>query len=112
MRHAILTHQPLKVFVERVSVGAPWWFNDSPHGMRSALEYVATVDLLANTGGMVTDSRKLISFGSRTEMYRRILCSAVGEMVDRGQMPMEEAVELVRWMAYERPKSLFFGGFE
>ncbi len=108
------THLPTLATVARaypkVSVGVPWWFNDSPHGMRSALEYVATVDLLANTGGMVTDSRKLISIGSRTEMFRRVLCSVVGQMVNRGQIPTVEAEALVRWMVYDRPRTLFFDG--
>jgi glucuronate isomerase len=108
------THQPSVTTVARafhnVSLGVPWWFNDSPYGMETQLRYVATVDLLANSAGMVTDSRKLISFGSRTEMFRRVLCSVVGDMVDRGQMPMPEAVELVNAIAYERPKELFFGG--
>ena len=93
-----------------VSLGVPWWFNDSPFGIKTHLRYVGTVDLLANSAGMVTDSRKLISFGSRTEMFRRVLCDAVGEMVERGQIPMPEAVDLVRSIAYERPRALFFGG--
>ena len=90
-----------------VSLGAPWWFNDSSYGMETSLRYVATVDLLANHAGMVTDSRKLMSFGSRTEMWRRAMCNVVGDMVERGQMPGEAAEELVIGLAYEQPKSLF-----
>jgi len=91
-----------------VSLGAPWWFNDSPHGMEASLRYLATVDLLASHAGMVTDSRKLMSFGSRTEMWRRAMCNVVGEMVERGQMPLEAAEDLVVGLAYGWPKSLFF----
>jgi glucuronate isomerase len=92
-----------------VSLGAPWWFNDSPNGMESSLRYVGTVDLLANHAGMVTDSRKLISFGSRTEMWRRAMCNTIGAMVERGQLPMAAAEALTRGLAYEQPKRLFFG---
>jgi glucuronate isomerase len=106
-------HQPSLTTVARafpgVSLGVPWWFNDSPYGMEIQLRYVGTVDLLANSAGMVTDSRKLISFGSRTEMFRRALSEIVGGMVERGQIPMPEAGDLVRSIAYERPKALFFG---
>jgi glucuronate isomerase len=106
------THQPSLATIARafpnVSLGAPWWWNDSPHGMETQLRYVATVDLLANHAGMVTDSRKLMSFGSRTEMFRRVLCNVVGGMVERGQTPRAEAADLVRSLAYERPKKLFF----
>ncbi len=92
-----------------VQVGAAWWFNDSPFGMEMQLKYLATVDVLANHAGMVTDSRKLISFGSRTEMFRRVLCQVVGEMVERGQVPDGPALDLVRNLCYHRPYSLFFG---
>ena len=57
--------------------------------------------------GMVTDSRKLISFGSRTEMFRRVLCQVAGEMVERGQIPEEPAERLVRRLCHDRAKELF-----
>ncbi|KAF2959008.1 glucuronate isomerase [Thermotoga sp. Ku-13t] len=94
---------------ENVFLGAPWWFNDSPFGMRWHLEYIASVDLLSNFVGMVTDSRKLMSYGSRTEMFRRVLCDVVGTMVERGQIPLGEAIELCRELSYSRPKEFFFG---
>ncbi|WP_128905194.1 glucuronate isomerase [Halorubrum amylolyticum] len=105
------THYPTVATVARafpnVSVGAAWWFNDSPNGIRSQLEYVGTVDLLANYGGMVSDSRKLMSFGSRFEMFRRSLANVVGEMVERGQIPMTVAEGRVRQVSYERPAELW-----
>lgn len=91
-----------------VFIGAPWWFNDSPYGMETYLKYIATVDILHNTAGMVTDSRKLLSFGSRTEVFRRVLSSVLGEMVEKGQMPFKEAEKLAVRLSYEGPKELFF----
>ncbi|WP_041082391.1 glucuronate isomerase [Thermotoga profunda] len=93
---------------ENVFLGAPWWFNDSPYGMQLQLQYIASVDLLSNLVGMVTDSRKLMSYGSRTEMFRRVLSSVVGEMVEKGQIPLKEAVELCVELSYTRPKEFFF----
>jgi len=105
------THYPTVATIARafpnVSVGAAWWFNDSPHGMTEQMEYVSTVDLLANHGGMVSDSRKLLSFGSRFEMFRRSLSEAVGSMVDRGQIPYDVAEDLVRHVASDRPETLW-----
>lgn len=91
-----------------VFLGAPWWFNDSPIGMERQLEYIASVDLLWSHAGMVTDSRKLISFGSRTEMFRRILCNVTGKMIERGQLPADPGLDLVRWLSYQRQIELFF----
>ncbi len=107
------THLPTLATIARafpnISLGAPWWFNDSPFGMEQHLRYAATVDLLSNHAGMVTDSRKLISYGSRTEMFRRVLCNVVGDMEQKGQMPLSAAGDLVRRLSYDRPLELFFG---
>lgn len=105
------THYPTLTSISRafpnVSIGAAWWFNDSPHGMDEQLRRVGTVDLLANHAGMVSDSRKLVSYGSRFEMFRRVLSNVLGRMVERGQMPKERARSLAEHLAYERPRSLY-----
>jgi len=106
------THLPTLATIVRAfpdtALGAPWWFNDSPVGMEIQLKYTASVDLLWNHAGMVTDSRKLISFGSRTEMFRRTLCNVVGGMVENGQIPFAPGLDLVRHLAYGRAFELFF----
>jgi len=56
---------------------------------------------------MVSDSRKLLSFDSRFEMFRRSLANAVGRQVDRGQVPHDVAGDLVEHVAYDRPKELY-----
>lgn len=90
-----------------VNLGAAWWLNDSYVGMKRQLEYIGTVDALANLAGMVSDSRKIMSYGSRHEMFRRTLADTVGTMVDLGQMPTKAAERLVTYLAYRRPKELF-----
>ncbi|WP_415381924.1 glucuronate isomerase [Halosimplex sp. TS25] len=105
------THYPSITTIARafpnVSVGPAWWYNDSPFGMDHQLDYVGSVDLLANHAGMVSDSRKLLSFDSRFEMFRRTLANVVGKKVERGQMPLDVAEDLVDHVAYERPKELY-----
>lgn len=90
------------------SVGSPWWFMDNPFHIRDQLLQVASVDLLSNYAGMVTDSRKLFSFQSRTEVFRRVLADVLGEMVRAGRVPIEVAGEVGAAVAYHRPKELFF----
>jgi glucuronate isomerase len=105
-------HLPTLITIARafpnISLGAAWWFNDSPYGMEHHLKYTASVDLLSNSAGMVTDSRKLFSYGSRTEMFRRVLCNVVGGFVNKGQIPYETGAFLVENVSYYRPKELFF----
>nr|MDO8086586.1 glucuronate isomerase [Candidatus Sigynarchaeum springense] len=96
-----------RAFGKDVNLGAAWWFNDSPVGMRRQLEYIGSVDLLANFAGMVTDSRKLISYGSRTEMFRRVLADVLGAMVEKGQVPEVLAIKIAKRVCYDRPKEFF-----
>ena len=105
------THYPDATVVARaypnVSVGPAWWFNDSPMGIANQLERVASVGLLANHAGMVSDSRKVVSYGSRFEMFLSTLANTVGEMVERGRVPYDAAERLVERVAYDRPKELY-----
>ncbi len=96
-----------RAFGKNVNLGAAWWFNDSPIGMKRQLEYIGSVDLLANYAGMVSDSRKLLSYASRNEMFRRVLADVLGTMVEREQIPMQLAKKLATSMCYENPKKLF-----
>jgi len=96
-----------RAFGKTVNLGAAWWFNDTPIGMKRQLEYISSVDLLMNYAGMVTDSRKLLSYGSRTEMFRRVLADVLGTMVEKGQMPEELAIRTAKFVCYEGPKQFF-----
>jgi len=91
-----------------VYLGAPWWFMDNPYHMREYLELVANVDLLSLFAGMVTDSRKLLSYESRTIVFRRVLADTLGQMVEEGRMSLPMAQKLAEHLAYRRPKELFF----
>jgi glucuronate isomerase len=90
-----------------VSVGAPWWLDDSAGTIRDQLESVGTVDLLSNYGGMASHSRDLFSIESRFETFRRSLADTVGRFVDRGQVPESAGSDLVRRVAYDRPRDLW-----
>ena len=93
-----------------IFIEAPWWFMDNPVHMNEYLFQVASVDLLSNHAGMVTDSRKLFSYESRTEMFRRTLANTIGEMIVQGRIPLSVGFEIAKNLAYRRPKELFFTG--
>lgn len=105
-------HQPdlatvARAFGANVRIGSAWWMNDSPVGIRRQLEYIGSVDLLANFAGMVSDSRKILSYGSRFEMFRRVLSDVLAGCVNRGQMPLANAEALAMRMAYYGPKQFY-----
>jgi glucuronate isomerase len=76
-------------------------------GMKRQLEYIMTVDVLTNFAGMVTDSRKILSYGSRTEMFRRVLSDVLGAMVEKGQIPEDLAIRAAKIVCYDGPKKFF-----
>ncbi|MBR2911441.1 MAG: glucuronate isomerase, partial [Lentisphaeria bacterium] len=96
-----------RAFGEKVVLGSAWWLNDTPIGMRRQLEYIGSTDVLSNFAGMVSDSRKLLSYGSRFEMFRRVLSDVLGDMTERGQIPEAITMDLASRMAYSGPKKFW-----
>ena len=96
-----------RAFGSTVRLGSAWWLCDTPIGMKRQLEYIGSVDLLSAFAGMVSDSRKLLSYGSRFEMFRRILSSTLGGMVEAGQMPEDVATKLAKTISYDGPLAFF-----
>ena len=96
-----------RAFSSKVKIGAPWWQCDNPIGMKRQLEYFGSVDLLNNCAGMVSDSRKLLSYGSRHEMFRRVLADVLGTMAELGQAPYELLEALAVRLSFEAPRRFF-----
>ena len=69
-----------------VQWGPPWWFNDHEQGLRRQLDELSRIGQLAGFVGMLTDSRSILSM-TRHELFRRVLCDAVGRDVDEGRIP-------------------------
>ena len=96
----------------RVQVGAAWWFLDQPDGMQQNMETQMQVGLIAQSVGMLTDSRSFLSY-PRHELYRRLLCNKLGALVESGQYPASELDTLgkiVEDICYNNAKDFF--GFE
>jgi len=93
----------------RVSLGAPWWFNDQPHGIRRQFEAVGQLYPLALSAGMVTDSRSFLSY-PRHELYRRVLCDYLGELVERGEYVSGDAAlgRVIEAVCYRNAKEYLF----
>ncbi len=93
----------------RVQVGTAWWFLDQLDGMKQNLETLMQVGLVAQSVGMLTDSRSFLSY-PRHELYRRLLCQMLGRLVENGQYPVEELDTLgkiVEDVCYNNAKEYF-----
>jgi glucuronate isomerase len=74
-----------------VQWGPPWWFNDHESGIRRQLDDLGQIGLLSGFVGMVTDSRSLLSL-TRHELFRRILCDALGRDAEAGRIPADRGL--------------------
>jgi len=71
--------------------GPAWWFNDHERGLRDQLELLAAQGVLGTFVGMHTDSRSWLSM-TRHELFRRVLCDVLGQGVERGVVPDDDAL--------------------
>lgn len=66
--------------------GPAWWFNDHYDGIVKQLTALASHGALSTFIGMTSDSRSFLSL-SRHYYFRRILCSLLGDWVEKGLIP-------------------------
>ncbi len=88
--------------------GSAWWFNDTMNGMREQMKSLASLGLLGNFVGMLTDSRSFLSY-TRHEYFRRILCGLFGEWVEKGEYPedIKTLGKIVEDISYGNAKRFF-----
>jgi len=90
----------------RVYLGAPWWFMDNPFHIYDYLAELAAVDALSLFSGMVSDSRKMLSLVSRNDVFRRILATFLGELVQNKRAHLGGAISVALRVSYENPYRL------
>src|ERR671913_2088041 len=101
---------PLAGHYPGLSLGAPWWFFDSPLGMQRYLDAVVETAGLYNTAGFNDDTRAFASIPSRHDVWRRITCDWLAGMVLTGVVDEEEATGMARAFAYGLAKRAY--GFQ
>ncbi|MFA5815984.1 MAG: glucuronate isomerase [Bacteroidales bacterium] len=92
----------------KIQWGSAWWFLDQKDGMEAQIKTLANFGLLSRFIGMLTDSRSFLSY-PRHEYFRRILCNFIGESVERGEWPEDQAWlgALVESICYGNAKNYF-----
>lgn len=101
---------PLAGYYPALRLGAPWWFLDSPGGIRRFLDATGEVCGPANLAGFVDDTRAFTSIPVRHDLWRRVSCDWLAALVltgrldecDAHRLAPELAVELAR-RAYRLP---------
>jgi glucuronate isomerase len=90
-----------------VRLGAPWWFLDSPEGMRRFRESAVETAGFYNTSGFVDDTRAFASIPARHDLFRRVDAGYLARLVLEHRLSLEEAVETAIDLTYNLPKESY-----
>jgi glucuronate isomerase len=95
---------PLAGAYPSVRLGAPWWFLDSPDGMRRFREAAVETAGFYNTSGFVDDTRAFASIPARHDLFRRVDAGYLARLVLEHRLGLDEAIETAIDLAYHLPK--------
>jgi glucuronate isomerase len=91
---------PLAGHYPCLRLGPPWWFHDSPEGMRRFREMTTETAGFYNTVGFNDDTRAFLSIPARHDVARRIDCGFLARLVAEGRMADWEAEETAVDLTY------------
>jgi glucuronate isomerase len=98
---------PLAGHYPALRLGPPWWFFDSPEGMRRFRELATETAGFYNTVGFNDDTRAFPSIPARHDVARRVDCAYLAELVVTHRIREEEAAELAHDLAYRLAKEAY-----
>src|SRR5690606_7495644 len=82
---------PLAGHYPCLKLGPPWWFHDSPEGMRRFREQTTETAGFYNTVGFNDDTRAFMSIPARHDVARRMDCAFLAGLVADHRLPEDEA---------------------
>lgn len=98
---------PLAGVYPAVRLGAPWWFLDTPDGMRRWRETITDTAGFANTTGFVDDTRAFLSIPARHDLFRRIDAGHLARLVVEHRLDLDEALETAVDLAHRLPRAAY-----
>jgi len=98
---------PLAGAYPALKLGPPWWFFDSPEGMRRFREATTETCGFYNTVGFNDDTRAFCSIPARHDVARRADCAYLATLVRTGRLREHDAFELAHDLAYGLAKKAY-----
>lgn len=98
---------PLAGVYPALRLGPPWWFHDSPEGMRRFREMATETAGFYNTVGFNDDTRAFCSIPARHDVARRVDAAFLAGLVVSGRLGESEAYEVARDLAYTLVKAAY-----
>lgn len=85
---------PLAGVYPSLKVGPPWWFHDSPNGMRRYFDQIIETAGIYNTAGFNDDTRAFLSIPARHDVWRRVSCDWLAGMILHGRIDEQDAPDI------------------
>ena len=82
---------PLAGHYPALFLGPPWWFHDSPEGMRRFRELTTETAGFYNTVGFNDDTRAFLSIPARHDVARRVDAAFLARLVAEHRLTLDEA---------------------
>jgi glucuronate isomerase len=98
---------PLAGHYPAVQLGPPWWFHDSPEGMRRFREAATETAGFYNTVGFNDDTRAFFSIPARHDVARRCDASFLARLVAEHRLELDEAHDVAHALAYSLAKKAY-----
>jgi glucuronate isomerase len=98
---------PLAGHYPALRLGPPWWFHDSPEGIRRFYQSVVETAGFANTVGFNDDARSLLTIPARHDVARRLQAGYLAGLVAEHRLERDEADEIAEDLAYTLARRAF-----
>jgi len=98
---------PLAGHYPAVTLGPPWWFNDSIEGMTRFRQSTTETAGIYNTAGFNDDTRAFCSIPARHDLARRVDANWLAGLVARHVIDRSDASRMARALAYELAKHAY-----
>jgi len=80
-------------------LGPPWWFHDSPNGIRRYFDRVVETAGYFNLAGFNDDTRAFLSIPARHDMWRRGVALHLADQIAAGRLTRADAAMLAPLLA-------------
>ncbi len=98
---------PLAGHYPALKLGPPWWFHDSPEGMKRFREQTTETAGFYNTVGFNDDTRAFFSIPGRHDTARRMDAGYLAKLVADHRLDEDEAFEVMQDLTYRLAKNAY-----
>ncbi len=98
---------PMAGYWPSLMIGPPWWFHDSPQGIRRYLDQVVESAGFYNLAGFNDDTRALLSIPARHDVWRREVCGFLARWVAEHRLSKPAARDIARHLSYQAAKDAY-----